>query len=176
MNLIDKSALVAEIESKKKYAQTLGDNAINGSMQQFYDGMKQGCVDILSFIDSLEEEPVNEDLEKAASIFARKDSEEISNPANFYYTVADKVRVFKAGAKWKEEEMQSIIELAEDHAMFAGMEKMKEQLMTKAIDAEVKIDAGNYPYIPQIELYNYDKDIPLAKEGDRYKVILVKED
>jgi len=50
---IDKSAVVAEIENKKKYAQTLGDNAINGSMQQFYDGMKQGCVDILSFLNTL---------------------------------------------------------------------------------------------------------------------------
>lgn len=51
---IDKSALVAEIERKIKYAQTLGDNAINSSMQQFYDGMKQGCVDILSSLDTLE--------------------------------------------------------------------------------------------------------------------------
>ena len=59
MKLIDKSALVAEIESKKKYAQTLGDNAINSSMQQFYDGMKQGCVDLLSFINTLEVKDVN---------------------------------------------------------------------------------------------------------------------
>ena len=54
MKLIDKDALVAEIESKKKYAQTLGDNAINNSMQQFYDGMKQGCVDILSTIKEVD--------------------------------------------------------------------------------------------------------------------------
>ena len=65
---ISKSALVAEIESKKKRAQILGDNAINSSMQQFFDGMKQGCVDILSFLDTLEmkevgEEPVSNDLE-----------------------------------------------------------------------------------------------------------------
>ena len=59
---ISKSALVAEIESKKKCAQTLGDNAINGSMQQFYDGMKQGCIDILSSIDIIEAKEV--DLEK----------------------------------------------------------------------------------------------------------------
>lgn len=59
---IDKDALVAEIDSKKKYAQTMGDNAINGSMQQFYDGMKQGCVDLLSFIDTLEVKEV--DIEK----------------------------------------------------------------------------------------------------------------
>ena len=57
-----KSALVAEIESKKKYAQTLGDNAINSSMQQFYDGMKQGCVDIFSTLNTFEVKDV--DLEK----------------------------------------------------------------------------------------------------------------
>jgi hypothetical protein len=59
VHLIDKDALVAEIESKKKCAQTLGDNAINSSMQQFYDGMKQGCVDILSFINTLEVKEVD---------------------------------------------------------------------------------------------------------------------
>jgi hypothetical protein len=59
---INKSAVAAEIDSKKKCAQTLGDNAINSSMQQFYDGMKQGCVDILSFIDTLETKEV--DIEK----------------------------------------------------------------------------------------------------------------
>ena len=59
MELIDKAALIAEIESKKKYAQHLGDNAINSSMQQFYDGMKQGCVDIFSFLDILEVKEVN---------------------------------------------------------------------------------------------------------------------
>lgn len=63
------------------------------------------CQDILMFIDSLQEEPVSKDLEKAASSFARKDSEGISNPANFYYTVADKMRIFKAGAQWKEKQM-----------------------------------------------------------------------
>lgn len=53
-HLIDKNALVAEIESKRKYAQTLGDNAINNSMQQFYDGMKEGCQSLLDFLDTLE--------------------------------------------------------------------------------------------------------------------------
>lgn len=49
----DLDKIVAEIESKKNHAQILGDNAINGSMQQFYDGIKQGCADILSFLDTL---------------------------------------------------------------------------------------------------------------------------
>ena len=52
----------------------------------------------------------------------------------------------------------------------------KEQMMANAIDVEVKVDASGYPDIPQIELYDYDKDEPLAKEGDRVKVIVIKED
>ena len=63
------------------------------------------------------------------------------------------VEHFKAGAKWQ-----------------------KAKLMKDAIDVTVHIEAGNYPYIPQLELYDYDKDVPLAKEGDRYKVVLIKED
>lgn len=55
-------------------------------------------------------------------------------------------------------------------------EWQKQQMMAKAVDATVHIDAGGYPYIPQMELYDYDKDIPLAKKGDKYKVILIKED
>jgi hypothetical protein len=50
-----------------------------------------------------------------------------------------------------------------------------QQLMASGTEVIVHIEAGNYPYIPQIELYDYDKDIPLAKEGDKYKVILIKE-
>lgn len=44
---IDKATVVAEIERKKGYAKTLGDNAINSSMQQFYDGMREGCNSLL---------------------------------------------------------------------------------------------------------------------------------
>jgi hypothetical protein len=63
MKLIDKDAVVAEIESMKNRAQILGDNAINGSMQQFYDGMKQGCVETLSFLDTFEVKKVDLDME-----------------------------------------------------------------------------------------------------------------
>lgn len=53
----------------------------------------------------------------------------------------------------------------------------KAKMVADAIDVEVKVDAGGYPYIDKtIELYDYDKDIPLAKEGDKYKVVLIKED
>ena len=53
----------------------------------------------------------------------------------------------------------------------------KEQMMADAIDVEVKVDAGGYPYIDKtIELYDYDKDVHLAKEGDKVKVIVIKEE
>lgn len=54
-------------------------------------------------------------------------------------------------------------------------QEMKQQLMKDAVEVKVKVDAGGYPYIPQMELYDYDKDVLLAKEGDKYKVILIKE-
>lgn len=43
-------------------------------------------------------------------------------------------------------------------------------------ETKVKIDAGGYPYIPIIELYDYEKDIPLANVGDEVKVIIIKEE
>lgn len=55
--------------------------------------------------------------------------------------------------------------------------KWKEKYLTKdATEVTVHIDAGGYPYIPELELYDYDKDIPLAKEGDKYKVVLIKKE
>jgi len=98
-------------------------------------------------VEETQEEPVSKSLEEAAKDYS-------SNLNSIYGSIGEQTRnAFKAGAKWQ-----------------------KEQLMKEAIDAMVHIDAGNYPYIPQIELYDYGKDIPLAKGGDKYKVILIKED
>ena len=91
-------------------------------------------------------EPVSKELEYASEKYACR----FSSSKYGHDKVKD---AFIAGDKWKEE-----------------------QLMKDAFDVEVKVDAGGYPYIPQIELYDYDKDMPLAKKGDKYKVILIKED
>ena len=49
-------------------------------------------------------------------------------------------------------------------------------MLAKAVDAVVKIDAGGYPYVDStIELYDYDKDIPLAKRGDKVKILVIRE-
>lgn len=44
-----------------------------------------------------------------------------------------------------------------------------------AIEREVKEDAGGYPYIDVTELYDYDNDKPLAKVGDKVKVVFIKD-
>lgn len=51
----------------------------------------------------------------------------------------------------------------------------KEQMMAKAVEREVKIDAGGYPYIDATELYDYVSEEPLAKAGDKVKVLIIKE-
>ena len=43
------------------------------------------------------------------------------------------------------------------------------------IEREVKEDAGGYPFIEATELYDYDNDKPLAKAGDRVKVVFIKD-
>lgn len=44
-----------------------------------------------------------------------------------------------------------------------------------AVKREVKVDAGGYPYIDATELYDYENDKPLAKAGDKVKVLIIKE-
>ena len=100
-------------------------------------------------------EPVSEELEKAAKhntfkyVFDKNVKETLISELKY---IGD--NSFKDGAKWQ-----------------------ITKLMKDATEAVVAIDSGGYPYIDKtIELYDYDKDVPLAKKGDKYKVILIKED
>ena len=60
-------------------------------------------------------------------------------------------------------------------AVKEGAQWQKEQIMNDAIEREVKEDAGGYPYIEATELYDYENDKPLAKAGDRVKVVFIKD-
>ena len=104
--------------------------------------------EVLAILDSIQKEPVSEKLEDAASSFARKDSEGISNPANFYYIVTDKARIFKAGAKWQ-----------------------KEQIMAKVVDGEVTY--GKSLAIPSLGWVLDKEELDF---GDKVKLIFIKED
>ena len=68
------------------------------------------------------------------------------------------------------------MELAK-HFFELGLKANQECNVIGTLEREVKIDAGGYPCIDcYIEFYDYEKDIPLAKEGDKVKVIVVKEE
>lgn len=54
----------------------------------------------------------------------------------------------------------------------AGAEWMAGQGETREVD--VKEDAGGYPFISKIELYDYDKDEPLFKASDKVVVQIRK--
>ena len=100
------------------------------------------------------EEPISEDLEEACeqlSEDARKHKAETSSP---FFSQTDYKHGVMDGAQWQ-----------------------KKQMMKDAIERVVKVDAGGYPYIDgTIELYDYSEDKPLAKAGDKVKIIIVKED
>ena len=94
-------------------------------------------------------EPVSEDLEEAAVDYGNRSTFTDVDPFNWILEIA-----FKDGACWQ-----------------------KQQMMKDAIERKVQIDAGGYPYINcSIELYDYDKDVPLAKAGDKVKVITILEE
>ena len=84
----------------------------------------------------------------------------------------------KYGMRLKEKEMQSTIELAEDHAMLAGMEKMKDEMMAKAVDGVVAFDYygdddKTYGLIAHDSFCLEDFGL---KDTDKVKMILIKED
>lgn len=108
----------------------------------------------------LKEEPVSEDLEEAANDYGIRQGAELKPFA---------IKFFKAGAKWQREQDQSTIELAEDHAMFAGMEKMKEQMIAKAIDANCFGFQG-------AALFSFRLPSDKYLVGSKVKVIVIKED
>lgn len=146
------SAIKIEVERRKEI------NKNFDSSDAYMRGVMACYSEVLAIFefDEFKEEPVSEDLEEAASRYAAlqagmKDAMTSEYYEEYPYSPND-IKAFKAGANWKEQ-----------------------QLMAKAVDTEVHIDSGGYPYIPQMELYDYEKDIPLAKRGDKVKILIVKE-
>ena len=77
---------------------------------------------------------------------------------------------FKAGAEWQKKQDQETIELAEDHAMLAGMNKMEQQILSKATDAIMQFDELDdlVPTLEDMQKFGF-------KSGDKVKVIILKD-
>lgn len=84
---IDKTAVIVEIEREKAYAQTLSDNAINNSMKQFYDGMKECCNELLNSLDTLEVKEV--DLEEELKSLIEKEKAFVTDNREVKYYNGD---------------------------------------------------------------------------------------
>lgn len=106
-------------------------------------------------------EPASEDLEDAAN----NALERMLDKYNLVGT-GSCLEMFKLGAEWQKKQDQYTIELAEDHAMLAGMEKMKKEMMKNAVDAVVETDANGLACI----------NVDGVDVGDKVKVIVIKED
>lgn len=77
----------------------------------------------------------------------------------------------KAGAEWQKVQDQKTIELAEDHAMLAGMNKMEKQMLEEAMEGMVCATITGTNAISFLS--------PLPDElnaGDKVKIIVIKED
>ena len=93
---------------------------------------------ILPYIDSMQEELVSEELEEASKEWLRPQLDksyvnygEVKMMELTHFDGYAMLDAIEFGAKWQKTKDQSTIELAEDHAMFAGIEKMKEEMVTK---------------------------------------------
>ena len=156
--------------------------------KNFHSSYDEGKFDALSavdaLLDSLQEEPISKDLEKAA-VEAFKHI--VDSDKNSF------LEIFKAGAKWKEEQYKKNLldvckkqteEEAEterdfiegiidehrlptfDDAIKYGMRLQKEQIMKEAIDAEASYTMS----VPCITI-----SLPLGVNvGDKVKVIIIK--
>ena len=189
-----------KVQKIRNYACELLKDSQNGFGSASYNMLKM----VIAYIDSLPEEPVNDELKVELEKYIKDhftiDTEQLDRfgieEKDYMYSMdeSDMLALVEHFTNWQKtkeveeaarefiEPYREVSECGLDYnihpakAFKAGANWQKEQMMANAIDVEVKLDAGGYPYIDRtIELYDYDKDIPLAKEGDRYKVILIKE-
>jgi len=163
------------------------------------------CASILTFLDTLEEEP-DKSLEEAAEEYADKHGFRVpyDGTDNFYDDADVKASKegFIAGAKWQEKRDEEIIKTAEDHAFLAGADWQKEQDLAESAQSQSPLSVayanrcfenGKQAMKEQllkdavdgvVEDWNPEPHpeitIPLNPEeftaGDKVKLIIVKED
>lgn len=131
---------------------------------------------------------VSEGLEEAAEEYRRESYRKrvlpnIDGPMPEYGgSIKD---AFKAGAEWQKKQDQKTIELAEDHAMLAGMNKMEQQMLEGAVEGEicgrvydhinVRFADGICKYLEPKNISHIPADVSKFKVGDKVRVIVIKE-
>lgn len=162
MKLIDADKLREQIDKLKELYRPF--------LSEFENGYKEGRNDVLDDVLKLIDEA--SDLSPISSTGLEKAAEEYAKDETMAGLAE---RAFKAGANWQKEQDKETIELAEDHAMLAGMVKQEEEMKEKALELTVYLDDNGYPCIPEIVLFDFDKNQPTAKEGDKKKVYIFRD-
>lgn len=126
---------------------------------------------LLDFINSLPKasgDSINSnDLEEAAEEYAK--DETMAGLAE---------RAFKDGAKWQREQLRDLCYQCEKNGetiYYNGMKHAVEQMKKEALELTVYLDDDGYPCIPEIVLFDFDKNQPTAKEGDKIKVYIFRD-
>ena len=100
-------------------------------------------------IREYKEESVSEDLGEYVNELSKQFPE---------VSFAKLSRIAVRVAKWQKQQDQSTIELAEDHAMLAGMEKMKEELMANIWKPADGVDLPEYEREVVVFTQNFPDD------------------
>ena len=172
MKLIDKDTLVGEINRLQEATMDKNQNFLSSYHEGIFDGLSM----LENFLDTLEVKEIGVDLgdpkgdKSAKHIIDTKTLEvkEVEEPSKDLEEAADN---YVGHAPEIDEDLSCFIRR---NAFIAGAQWQKERILNVATEREVKVDVGGYPYIDFTELYDFDKDIPLAKEGDKVKLVIVK--
>lgn len=110
-------------------------------------GKRNLCNELLSFIDSLQEEPVSEDFKQFEETYLDKEKDEI-------LCIYDRHAGLVDGAQWQ-----------------------KQQIMNGSTTRVVHIGEDLCPFIRRYELaFDIKSQVQDVKDGDKVKVIIIKED
>ena len=148
-------------------------NLLNGDYFDLNKEVDDFTNEIMNIIDSLQQEPISEDLEIAANEWDAKASftpfymalDDNGNPYEIKQDYTTHAESFKAGAKWqKEKEYTCYEEAFED-----GAKWQKEHMMIKAIKAHCFGFQGAALFSFRLPADNY-------LVGSEVKVIVIKED
>lgn len=92
----------------------------DGSMSLVECGKRNLCNELLSFIDSMQEEPVSDDLEDAADKYSQ------SIHSDYFNDMFDSHNIYDAviyGAKWQKEQMKEVLQTEYEKGRHDALEK-----------------------------------------------------
>ena len=179
MALIDKETIRTEIERRLKR-----ENEILWNAKKRGTYPSPSCeynlltlTSLRDFLDSLPEQVNGPSRDQVGTKFAVEGLEEeyvrfAKTDHHQYQDLIGKggIDIARHFAEWQKKQDQETIELAEDHAMLAGMNKMEQQMLEKAYDTVMQFDELDdlVPTFEDMQKFGF-------KVGDKVKVIILKE-